>query len=110
MKVTDRMILTITVVGLSLTVMFGPDCIRSLDDVDRGTVGERYCGLVKVGSVSQTSDVTFITPDSTGQVELVTFTSRNVTVNMTYTVHGQVDMYHGQLEIVVDRLRPADDR
>ena len=108
MKVTNRMILTVTVIGLSLTLMFEPDCISSLGKVDRGTVGERYCGDLKIRSVSQTGDVTFMTPASSGKIELVTFTARNVTVNMTYTVHGQVDMYHGQLEIVVDRLRPAD--
>lgn len=109
MNVTDRMILTITIIGIALTITFQPSCISSINEVTRDSVGERYCGPLSVGSVSHTSDVTFITPRERSDIEAIMFTKRNVTVNTTYTVHGQVDMYHGQLEIVVDRLQDPDD-
>lgn len=107
MNLTDRMILAITCTGIGMILTFTPDCIDSMAAVGDDTVGERYCGEITPASIDRREDVTFIRSRDGTAPEIITFTDHGMTVNHTYTVTGQITMYQGRLEIVVNHVEPV---
>lgn len=54
-------------------------------------------------------DVTFLRLDKRPGLDIVSFDRvRDIQPNTTITIYGTVDLYHGQLEILADRIVVAD--
>ncbi|MFB6077029.1 MAG: hypothetical protein ABEK12_02775 [Candidatus Nanohaloarchaea archaeon] len=102
-----RLSLLSAIIGLGVmyvaTGLGGPTRVDP-GEIDGTLLGETVTVTGRIGDISRSEDGVFFTVSGqSGDIRAVNFDDANVTADARYRLVGRVDLYHGDLELVVER-------
>ena len=113
MNIQRRTALALILIGVG--IIYGAETVydteqQALAEVSEDDIGERVKVPATIRSVKRTQDVAFITAQERPGFEIVSFTPmKDVREGDTVTITGKVDMYEGDLEIIVDSVTEQEN-
>lgn len=108
MNVQTRTAVALILAGIG--IIYGAETVYSteqkpLAEVSRDDIGERVKVPATIQSVSRTEKVSFITAQERPDFDIVSFTPMTeIREGDDVMITGKVDMYEGDLEIIVDSI------
>lgn len=110
MIMKTRLIILLYVTGLALMiaseVYFTPP-MKEVSELNEDLVGELVKTEITVEQADVSQDITRITPRERDDITFISFSPlETVHENKTLTVTGEVDLYHGNLQVVIDSVDP----
>ncbi len=100
-------ILGIVVIALAETVYTAP--VIAPGQIGRELLGDRISTSGTVQRIHEADEAAFIQLVENPEITVVKFTDQNLSVHEgePVNIHGTVDLYHGKLEIITERIKPV---
>lgn len=111
----QRIALLLVLCGIAVlyvtSVIYAPSHVP-LNRVHYGLIGDKIITSGTAQSFSKKGGVQFMTFESNNSaISAVYFGQKQLGVapNEDYEIEGRVDVYQGELELIIDRIRPIQD-